>query len=131
MPRVTGSNLRKAVRDNVAPEARLMTDGRRAYRTIGRQYASHDVVDHSVGEYVRGDATTNTVEGFFALLKRGVIGTYHHVSEHHLHRYLAEFDFRWNRRKMDDGRRMVAAIEATEGKRLMWADSSSPAGASA
>jgi hypothetical protein len=65
--------------------------------------------------------TTNTVEGFFALLKRGIFGTFHSVSKHHLHRYLAEFEFRWNTRKLDDGARTLQAIRLSEGKRLRYA----------
>ena len=65
-------------------------------------------------------ATTNTVEGFFALLKRGVIGTFHHVSRKHLHRYVAEFEFRWNTRKLDDGARIKALVSGSEGKHLMY-----------
>ena len=124
--RVTEANLRKVLTENVEPEARLMTDGRGAYRSIGRQFPSHEKVDHSLGEYVRGDVTTNTVEGYFGLLKRGLNGTYHHVGQQHLHRYLAEFDFRWNRRKVEDGLRAALAIKGFEGKRLTFED---PAGA--
>ncbi len=63
---------------------------------VGRDFAHHHSANHTIGEYVRGDAHTNTIEGYFAILKRGIIGTYHHVSEQHLKRYLAEFDFRYN-----------------------------------
>ena len=77
-------------------------------------------MNHSAKEYVRGDVTTNTVESFFSLLKRGVIGTFHHVSKKHLHCYVAEFEFRYNTRKADDGSRMAAAIKAAEGKRLFF-----------
>ena len=73
-----------------------------------------------MGEYVRGDAHTNTIEGFFSLLKRGIYGTFHSVSRHHLHRYLAEFEFRYNHRDIDDGARTIAAIQGAEGKRLLY-----------
>jgi len=73
-----------------------------------------------VGIYVRGDIYTNTAESFFALIKRGVYGTFHAVSKKHLHRYISEFEFRWNHRKIDDGERTVAAIKSAEGKRLMY-----------
>lgn len=129
--RVTEENLRKVLTENVAPEARLMTDGRGAYRRIGRAFPSHEKVDHSTGEYVRGDVTTNTVEGYFGLLKRGVHGTYHHVGSQHLSRYLAEFDFRWNARKVSDGVRAVMAVHGAEGKRLTFKEptgKSGPAG---
>ncbi len=77
-------------------------------------------IRHGLGEYARGDAYTNTAESFFSLLKRGVYGTFHCVSKKHLHRYLAEFEFRWNTRKMDDGERFVVAIHGSEGKRLLY-----------
>jgi len=96
-----------------------MTDELNPYRKIGRAFARHDTVTHSRHEYVRGLVTTNTVEGFFSLLKRGLIGTFHHVSHKHLHRYLSEFEFRYNTRKLDDGERTRRAIRAAEGKRLM------------
>ena len=75
---------------------------------------------YGIREYVRGDVTTNTVEGFFSLLKRGVYGTFHSVSKKHLHRYVAEFEFRYNGRYLDDGARTVLAIKKAEGKRLMY-----------
>ena len=75
---------------------------------------------YGIREYVRGDVTTNTVEGFFSLLKRGVYGTFHSVSKKHLHRYVAEFEFRYNGRYLDDGARTVLAIKNAEGKRLMY-----------
>lgn len=78
---------------------------------------------HGQGEYVRGAVHTNTVEGYFATLKRGVNGVYHHVSPAHLHRYLNEFDFRYNTRHLSDGARTVAALGWADGKRLMYADS--------
>jgi transposase-like protein len=123
LPRVTGDNLRQVLSANIDPDSRLVTDGSTKYWTLGKAFASHESVEHRAGEYVRDDVTTNTVEGFFGLLKRGVIGSYHHVSHHHLHRYLAEFDFRWNRRKISDGDRTEAALGMAEGKRLMYKDS--------
>ncbi|MEX2207726.1 MAG: transposase [Myxococcota bacterium] len=75
---------------------------------------------HSIYEYARGDVTTNTLEGFFSLLKRGIYGTFHHVSAKHLHRYVAEFEFRYNARKIDDGNRTALAIRGSEGKRLAY-----------
>jgi transposase-like protein len=130
MPRavanITEENVGDVLRTHVDPGTRLMTDGAYRFRRVGREFPVHDIVDHSKGEYARGDVTTNTVEGYFGLLKRGLNGSYHHVSEEHLHRYLAEFDFRYNRRKVTDGARTEAALAMTEGKRLTWADSSSP-----
>jgi hypothetical protein len=76
-------------------------------------------------EYVRGDVYTNTFEGFFSLLKRGINGVYHHASKEHLHRYLAEFDFRYNHRKVEDHDRTISALKGFTGKRLTYADSKS------
>lgn len=100
-----------------------MTDGEGQYRLIGPMFKSHDVVNHSIGEYVRGDAHTNTIEGYFSILKRGIIGTYHHVGAEHLKRYLAEFDFRYNNREalgVTDRERMVKSISGIVGKRLTY-----------
>jgi hypothetical protein len=80
----------------------------------------HLTVTHSRKEYVRGIVSTNTAESSFALVKRGIIGTYHNVSKEYLHRYLWQFDFVWNTRKLNDGERTVQAIQAAEGKRLMY-----------
>ena len=120
MPRVTANNLKTVLTANVDQSAQLMTDSFIGYKDLGTHFAGHEAVNHSAKEYVRGSAYTNTVEGYFSLLKRGIIGTYHHVSEKHLHRYLAEFDFRYNSRKADDGVRSLLAMKGTEGKRLMY-----------
>lgn len=118
---VTGINLKSAIREYVDPSATIHTDERQGYRGIGREFqGGHHTVNHSAHEYVRGDVTTNTAEGFFALLKRGINGTFHHVSRKHLHRYVSEFEFRYNSRKTDDGGRLQAAIKGAEGKRLMF-----------
>ena len=84
----------------MSPEARMMTDNARWYRKIMKKYASHETVNHSKGEYVRGDVHTNTIEGVFSIFKRGMIGTYQHCGEQHLQRYLAEFDHRYNHREV-------------------------------
>jgi len=120
---VTGATLREVLTKNIHPTANLMTDELSAYKTIGNNFVSHDVVNHSKYEYVRGNAYTNTVEGFFSILKRGINGVYHHVSKEHLHRYLAEFDFRYNNRKIDDNERTLKALAGFEGKRLKYGDS--------
>ena len=96
-----------------------MTDEFLAYRNLGKEY-EHHTVNHGIGEYVRGNAHTNTAEGFFSILKRGINGVYHHVSEQHLDLYLAEFGFRYNSRKVEDVVRMGLAIKQTEGKRLTY-----------
>jgi transposase-like protein len=122
MQRVTSWNLRRVLRENVEPASRLITDDSNKYEFAGTDYKTHETVNHSAGEYSRGDVTTNTVEGFFGILKRGINGVYHHVGRNHLHRYLAEFDFRYNARKTDDGTRTNMAIIGFEGKRLMYKD---------
>jgi hypothetical protein len=90
---------------------------------IGETFAAHETVRHSSGEYVRGDVHTNSAEGYFSIFKRGMRGVYQHCSEKHLHRYLAEFDFRYNHRialGFDDETRIVLAVRGAEGKRLTY-----------
>ncbi|HXX73526.1 MAG TPA: IS1595 family transposase [Nitrospiraceae bacterium] len=124
LPTVTSKNLRAIICENVSPETRMMTDEFKGYRGLKKEFISHDTINHSRGHYVRGEVTTNTIEGYFSLLKRGLTGTYHHVSKHHLHRYLAEFDFRYNARREDDATRTLLAFRATEGKRLQYRSAS-------
>jgi transposase-like protein len=111
------------VRANVAKEAKLTTDESRLYSAVGREYASHDFVTHGRGEYVRGDVSTNTVEGYFSIFKRGMRGIYQHCSEKHLHRYCAEFSFRYTLRAAtgcDDRQRAVEGLKGIVGKRLTY-----------
>jgi transposase-like protein len=122
MRRVTENNLREVLTDNIEAEARLMTDELHAYKRIGKYFKYHGTVNHTRREYARGEVSTNTIEGFFGLLKRGIFGTFHHVGPHHLHRYLAEFDFRYNARKISDGERTHMALAGFEGKRLKYRD---------
>jgi hypothetical protein len=106
-----------------AAKTKLMTDGEGQYRIIAPMFSSHDVVNHGIGEYVRGDAHTNTIEGYFSILKRGITGVYHHVSATHLKRYLAEFDFRYNERialGVNDTQRAAKAVRGVVGKRLTY-----------
>lgn len=117
---VTGKTLKGAIREHVDPSARIMTDEWSGYRNIGREFAGHDTVSHSYGEYGRGEIHVNTAESYFAILKRGVNGVYHHVSREHLPRYLAEFEFRYNSRDTSDSARTVKALLGAEGKRLMY-----------
>jgi transposase-like protein len=120
---VTADSLGGAIRLNVAREAHLRTDSYPSYKQVGREYASHETVDHN-DEYVRGDVHTNTAENFFSILKRGINGVYHHVSVAHLDRYLAEFNFRYNTRSANgytDADRTRIALAGTEGKRLRYA----------
>jgi hypothetical protein len=102
-----------------------MTDGGNHYRGVGGEFAAHGSTDHSAGEYVRdgGFTHSNTAEAYFAILKRGIYGTFHHVSEAHLPRYLAEFDFRWSHREavgVDDTARAAELLRGAKGKRLMY-----------
>ena len=108
------------VRANVAREAKLMTDEARHYVKVGREYADHQVVHHAIGEYGRGYTHTNTIEGFFSIFKRGMRGVYQHCGEKHLHRYLAEFDFRYSERKVSDFERASLALMGIQGKRLTY-----------
>ena len=120
---VTGKTLAPILRTQVRRESILMTDEAGQYRNIGTEFAAHQKVNHGKGEYVRGTAHSNTVEGFFAILKRGIIGTFHHVSEAHLGRYLAEFDFRYSNRSalgINDGMRADELLRGSGGKRLMY-----------
>lgn len=118
---VTAKTVRQVVSENVDKSARLMTDEHPSYKRVGKTFeGGHHVVTHSDYEFARGDVTTNTVEGFFSIVKRGLNGIYHSVSKEHLHRYMAEFEFRYNRRQLQDGERIRAAIQNSEGKRLMY-----------
>jgi transposase-like protein len=123
MRTVTGKNLRNAINENVAVTSEIHTDDNWKYHGLDPRYYSHHSVRHGVKEYARREknrlVTTNGVEGFFSLLKRGVVGTFHHISEQHLPLYLAEFDHRHNCREMTDGERTVRGLQKIEGKRLM------------
>lgn len=118
--RVTKDNLKAALDQHVDKQARLLTDGLQAYKKLGPAYRGHESVDHMHGEYARGDVHVNSAESYFALLKRGVHGTFHHVGKHHLHRYCDEFAFRWNHRKTTDGERTKAALRLAPGCRLTY-----------
>jgi transposase-like protein len=116
----TAETLSPILRASVDKSATLMTDAWRAYITVGREFSGHERVDHGAGEYVRGEAHVNTAESFFALLKRGIVGSFHHVSPEHLHRYCDEFPFRWDHRSIDDSPITEIAIRQTKGKRLSY-----------
>ena len=120
MKHVTGKNLKAVLKANIAPTATIMTDELPAYRRATKDFASHQAVNHSAREYVRGLAHTQYVDGFFSLLKRRVVDTFHHISEQHLPLYLAEFDHRYNCREMTDGERTVNGLQKVEGKRLTY-----------
>lgn len=122
------SQVIPVVEENIAKEAAVMTDGAQIYQNRLGKFASHDFVDHSDKEYVRHEdgkpvIHTNTVEGYFSVFKRGMRGTYQHCKEKHLHRYLAEFDFRYNNRKalgIEDRERATKLLEGAKGKRLTY-----------
>ena len=122
LKRVTTDELRKTIRRHVSKKALLMTDENPAYQRIGWEdlQGKHLTVNHSKKVYAWGPVSTNAVEGFFSLLKRGIIGTFHHVSKQHLARYCDEFTFRYNHRQVTDTERTAALIKATEGKRLLY-----------
>src|ERR1700732_5090479 len=96
MEHVTGKNIKATLEAQVSKDAQLMTDELNVYADAGKAFASHETVEHGKGEYVRGKAHINTAEGYFSQLKRSIDGSHHHVSSHHLHRYVSEFDYRYN-----------------------------------
>ena len=109
--------------ENIASEATVYTDEAGQYRRLGDAFAEHDNVSHSAGEYGRGPVHTNTIEGYFSIFKRGMKGVYQHCSKKHLHRYAAEFEFRYNNRignGVDDGMRATLALQGAPGKRVMY-----------
>lgn len=118
---VTAKSVRRFVLASVHRSARIMTDEALVYKETGKPFkGGHETINHRRHQYAVGDVTTNTVEGFFSIVKRGLNGIYHSVSKEHLHRYMAEFEFRYNNRKLEDGERIQAAIRAADGKRLMY-----------
>jgi transposase-like protein len=124
LPEVTAKTLRPILSAQLDKRSYLMTDEAGVYTVIGGMFAGHGTVNHSAEEYVRGGFWhTNTVENYFSILKRGITGTYHHVSQQHLKRYLAEFDFRYNERSglgVSDSERAAKALKGIEGKRLTY-----------
>jgi hypothetical protein len=123
VPVADAATVANIVNENIARETRLHTDESRLYTKVGAEFAAHETVNHSAKEYARGDVTTNSVEGYFSIFKRGMKGVYQHCDEKHLHRYLAEFDFRYNNRAalgVTDGERADIAIKGIEGKRLTY-----------
>jgi transposase-like protein len=119
-------DVEQVVGVHVEKQSALMTDEANWYKAVGKNFASHDTVNHSHDEYVRGNSHANTVEGFYSIFKRGMKGVYQHCSEKHLHRYLAEFDFRYSNRVtlgVNDAARAGRALTGFKGKRLMYRDS--------
>jgi len=120
---VNAKTLKSAIREMVEKTSTIMTDEWKSYTDIGKDFkGGHKVIKHNDGEYVSGDISTNTAESYFALLKRGVHGTFHHISKKHLSKYCNEFSFRWNFRKVTDGFRAESAIKGIVGKSLSYRD---------
>lgn len=128
LARVTGNNVQDVIRREVSLNAHMMSDELNVYHPLSMGFRKHDMIKHSDGVYVRGNVHTNTVEGFFGLLKRGIVGSFHHVSKDHLHRYCDEFSFRYNTRTVSDSERAASLVLGAEGKRLTYKQ---PSGASA
>jgi hypothetical protein len=127
VPNVTGRDLAKQVYEMVDLSAHLMTDQAPVYKTIGADFARHDRIRHNAGQYVRYDEdgtqiTTNRIEGFWAGLKRQIHGTHHAVSRKHLQRYVSEAEFKYNNRDLNDGERTAKLIQASENRRLTYAE---------
>lgn len=121
--RVTAETLRPILDEQLQEDSHLMTDEARHFIAFGKNYADHQAVNHGIGEYIRGDVHTNTIEGYFSIFKRGMKGVYQHCSSDHLKRYLAEFDFRYNEREalgIDDDMRTAIAVRGIDGKRLTY-----------
>jgi len=125
VPEVTAENLRAILMETADTNAVLMTDSSKPYRVTGRMFAAHGTVNHGIKEWAKYGTNpvihTNTIEGFFGIFKRGIRGVYHNVSRKHLHRYVTEFEFRHNNRKIDDGERTVLAIRGANGKHMTYA----------
>ena len=118
---VTGPTLRAVLVEYASRDSVLITDEHSGYKAVGKEFRTHASVAHARGEYVRdGIIHSNTAENFFSIFKRGVIGTYHHLSKAHLARYTAEFDFRYNTRKDSDFERAEICLKGIEGKRLTY-----------
>jgi transposase-like protein len=118
---VAGPDLRRVITNHVDPVgSALHTDSYGGYNSVGPDFAKHETVNHHDGEYVRGDVTTNHVEGYFSQLKRSIDGTHHRVTVEHLPRYLAQFDYLYSTRKLDDAARLGRLIGQVGGKRLTY-----------
>src|SRR5258708_2696915 len=126
MARLTQDRLTEVLVENADLTCRLITDDFSGYKRAGEAFkGGHETVKHPAGEYVKPgtDIHSNTIEGVFSLIRRGVMGSYHSISRKHLPNYLNEFAFRWNTRKLDDGQRVAAAIRQVDGKRLEYQES--------
>jgi len=124
VPRVNSATLRPIMREQVEADTRIHTDEASYYKGVAEEFAGHETVTHSLHEYVRGDVTTNAIENYFSILKRGLVGVYQHCSPKHLKRYIGEFDLRYNQRHVTDAERTVEVLKGIEGKRLTYAQPS-------
>lgn len=113
-------NLRPIIKDAISPDAIIVTDGFPGYTNLGREFRIHGVVNHEKGEYVRGIFHTNSIESFWAVMKRGIIGVYHSVSEKHLHRYCNEFGYRYDVRNESGIDRFEGAIQKVDSARITY-----------
>ena len=117
---LTMKTILPILRENIEAKATIYTDEAGQYKRLSNDFAGHDFVSHSAGEYGRGEIHTNTIEGFFSIFKRGMKGIYQHCGRQHLHRYTAEFDFRYSNRHISDWERTTVAIKGIAGKRLTY-----------
>ncbi len=120
---LSAASVLPILKANIAHETHVMTDEAGQYRSLGTHFSSHDFVTHGTGEYGRGKIHANTIEGYFSIFKCGMKGVYQHCGKQHLHRYLAEFDFRYNERRVNDSERTENALRGVSGRRLMYRDS--------
>jgi hypothetical protein len=118
--RTVGKTLKPIIREQVEKDRHLVTNEMGAYKDLDKEFDNHSTVCHSQNEYVRGPIYTNTIENYFSILKRGLVGVYQHVGPQHLKRYIGEFDFRYNFRKITDAERRDIALQGIEGKRLTY-----------
>lgn len=121
---VTAKTLKPIMIQQINKDTHIITDDFKSYFGLNRDFYKHDIIKHSKKEYVRGEIHTNTIENYFSIFKRGLTGIYQHVDARHLKRYIGEFDFRYNTRKVDDIDRTIMALKGIAGKRLLYRDSS-------
>ena len=121
--KATVKTLKPIIQKYIKKDSHVVTDDFKSYHGLDKDFDNHSVICHSRGEYVRGPIYTNTIENFFSILKRGLVGIYQHCDSQHLKRYIGEFDFRYNYRKVTDKERYVFALKGIEGKRLFYRDS--------
>jgi transposase-like protein len=120
---VTAKTLKSAIKEALDKESTIMTDEYKSYDGIGKDFdGGHKTINHGSGQFVQGDVSTNTAGSYFALLKRGVHETFHYISKKHLSRYCNEFSFRWDNRKVNDGKWAEGTVKRSKGKRLILKD---------